>query len=140
MVKRCAAQLRGHDQGCAFFNFLLIIELIYLCQYSLFFWEGGVGERSISLRKLIHATLAIFRRTGGAHLDTLIRMVRLLFSSMALAGTQLLDGLHFDFPTLHLIQNNSTKLRCTAPTKGRYGLPSVHRRYALLDGANNWIV
>ena len=99
-----------------------------------------MGERSISLRKLIHATPAIFRRTGGAHLDTLIRMVRLLFSSMTLAGTQLLDGLHFDFPTLHLIQNNFIKLRCTAPTKGRYGLASVHRRYTLLDGANNWTV
>ena len=99
----------------------------------------GVGERSISPRKLIHVTPAIFSRTGGAHLDRLIRMVRLSFSSIALAGTQLLDGLNFDFPTLHLIQNNSIKLRCTAPTKGRYGLASVHRRYALLDGANNWI-
>ena len=94
----------------------------------------GVGERSISPRKLIHVTPAIFRRTGGAHSDRFVRMARLLFSSMAVAGTQLLDGLHFDFPTLRLIQNNSIKLRCTAPTKGRYGLPSVHRRYALLDG------
>lgn len=54
-----------------------------------------MGERSISLRKLIHVTPAIFRRTEGAHVDRLIRMARLLFWSMTLAGTQLLDGLHF---------------------------------------------
>lgn len=56
-----------------------------------------MGERSISLRKLIHVTPPIFRRAEGAHLDRLIRMARLLFCSMALAGTQLLDGLHFAY-------------------------------------------